>query len=520
MLPENRISIANGLSEESSLFIRLLPYELVLKILDMLDFRALVICSQADSSALRYTIELGVSGTEDGPSGGLKPGDRLQRLLDYQKAWSDLKWTGDKTIPMGPGAGVWELAGGVLGQAIGRRSSLRFTQLPSNYRGIQEKCWVVDTKSFDLRDFTMDPSQDLLVLVERPRNPVHARRAPSDHQIRLLNMSIGAPHRAARVPDLDCSVPMSGDGVSVVIRICGDHLAILFKNLGERKCALRAWNWKTGRLQYALSGVGLRCFSFLDEKHIIVTTHIDLQSKGLQPNLVIYDISRAVEEDVALEESSYLCAFLLPVPGDWTVRLDIEIQSDPASSMVPDAALSVPFYTQRAERLNVVTITLTNGIEIQSYGFMIPSSTLSKHIASLHAQAENVHIPWDRWGPTGSRMIFEPKHSNIWVCHVYGLRYTTPEDMVDSDGATSIAVYDFNPLPIRRAHPLTNGSPETHVTEAAAIDTDGVFAKPITTSLPYRLSKVSWGPEEGATDFGRFGTVMCSEDGLVVVGVS
>lgn len=220
---------------------------------------------------------------------------------------------------------------------------------------------------------------------------------------------------------------------------------------------------------------------------------------------------------VALEDSSYLCSFMLPVPGDWTERLDIEIQADPAPSFVPDAALSVPFFASREGRMNVVTLVLTNGIEIQSFAFMIPSSTLSKHITCLPAGQGHV-LNWDEWGPNGSRMIFKPQHSNTWVCHVYGLRYTTPDDMSDDDGATSISVYDFNPLPIWRANSAS--SEQGQVTEAITIDTDGVFAAPVTTSLPYRLSKVCWGPEEDATDFGRFGSVMCSEDSLIVVGVS
>lgn len=37
-------------NEENSLFIKLFPYEILLKILDMLEFRALVACTQVSSS--------------------------------------------------------------------------------------------------------------------------------------------------------------------------------------------------------------------------------------------------------------------------------------------------------------------------------------------------------------------------------------------------------------------------------------------------------------------------------------
>lgn len=98
-------------------------------------------------------------------------GDRLDRLLKYQKAWYSLEWTGDKTIAMTRGY-IWELAGGVLAQTTLNKRSLIFTQLPSTLKDIQEEKWTVDISTFDVRDFTMDRSQDLLVLVERARESV------------------------------------------------------------------------------------------------------------------------------------------------------------------------------------------------------------------------------------------------------------------------------------------------------------------------------------------------------------
>jgi len=65
--------------------------------------------------------------------------------------------------------GLWELFGGVLGQSSEDRS-LFFYQLPSSLRNIEAKDWALSAKDIDVhaRDFAMDPSQDLLVLVEAP----------------------------------------------------------------------------------------------------------------------------------------------------------------------------------------------------------------------------------------------------------------------------------------------------------------------------------------------------------------
>lgn len=117
-----------------------------------------------DSTELQYKIELAIAGMEDGPSSILLHADRLQRLRDREAAWHRLQWTSDKIIPMQPG-GVWELYGGVLAQAKSR-DTLSFTRLPSEVRGIEEKHWELNLPVL-VRDFGMEPSLDLLVVIEQ-----------------------------------------------------------------------------------------------------------------------------------------------------------------------------------------------------------------------------------------------------------------------------------------------------------------------------------------------------------------
>jgi hypothetical protein len=101
---------------------------------------------------------------EDGPQSTLTWADRRDRLRAHQAAWRDLNWTAEKEIPMMQG-GVWELYGGVLAQARSRET-LCFTQLPSRIRGIEEKEWELKLP-ITVRDFAMEPSLDLLVVIER-----------------------------------------------------------------------------------------------------------------------------------------------------------------------------------------------------------------------------------------------------------------------------------------------------------------------------------------------------------------
>lgn len=68
---------------------------------------------------------------------------------------------------------AWELINGVLAFGVGRR--LRCIQLPSALRDIPEKEWFIEDIGFTLRDFTMDPAQDLLVILETAYVPLFAR---------------------------------------------------------------------------------------------------------------------------------------------------------------------------------------------------------------------------------------------------------------------------------------------------------------------------------------------------------
>ena len=124
-------------------------------------FRALV-----DSMpSLQYKIELAIAGQEDGVHHSLFARRRLLRR--HQHNWDTLHWTHDQHITMFHG-GLWELYGNVLAQITQDRCTLHFKQLASQSRGIEEKGWTVDVSQFRVRDFGIDPAQDLLIILERP----------------------------------------------------------------------------------------------------------------------------------------------------------------------------------------------------------------------------------------------------------------------------------------------------------------------------------------------------------------
>jgi len=61
---------------------------------------------------------------------------------------------------------AWELCGGVLAQTMAD-GTLVCHQLPSDLRSIEENCWSIGPfMGIPIRDFGMDPSEDILVLIE------------------------------------------------------------------------------------------------------------------------------------------------------------------------------------------------------------------------------------------------------------------------------------------------------------------------------------------------------------------
>lgn len=120
-----------------------------------------------ENAVCQYTIELAVSGMRNGPPGVMGHADRLARLRNNQAAWHALQWTSLKDVSMLHGS-LYELCGGVLAQSTHTGGGgLVFRRLPSHYRSIQEQVWSLEL-DFMLRDFTLDPAQDLLVLVAQP----------------------------------------------------------------------------------------------------------------------------------------------------------------------------------------------------------------------------------------------------------------------------------------------------------------------------------------------------------------
>ena len=111
----------------------------------------------------QYTLALAGAGLEDVPSSTWSTADKMDAVRRYEQAWRKLEYTSHKVFPSVTG-GLWELYNGVWGHDTEEDNIFEFIQLPSEIRGIPERRWrvVLDVAP---RDFTFEPSHDLLVVV-------------------------------------------------------------------------------------------------------------------------------------------------------------------------------------------------------------------------------------------------------------------------------------------------------------------------------------------------------------------
>lgn len=99
----------------------------------------------------------------DGPPGRLSTSERLSLLRSHETSWKNLDWNTHTCLPVPEGT-LWELYGNVWAHSRGN-DAIYFVQIPSRLRDIPLRQWTIRL-GFPLRDFGMDPSQDLLVAIE------------------------------------------------------------------------------------------------------------------------------------------------------------------------------------------------------------------------------------------------------------------------------------------------------------------------------------------------------------------
>lgn len=117
-----------------------------------------------ESLLLQYIIRLYICGYQDDV--GTLPtqsttSHRLEELIRHTDAWHNLDWTESRLLV--PPPEIYDLSDGLYAAITDR--VITCVQLPSRISGTEARTWSFEN-DFSPVEIALDPSQDLLVLVE------------------------------------------------------------------------------------------------------------------------------------------------------------------------------------------------------------------------------------------------------------------------------------------------------------------------------------------------------------------
>ncbi|KAK0491131.1 hypothetical protein IW261DRAFT_1435917 [Armillaria novae-zelandiae] len=496
-----------------------LPPEVLLSILSILDFRTLIKCRQIcrkaldiidSSTSLKYKLHLGMNRLVDNNS-GYSSQELLKKVQQHRDAWQAFNYSNLLLFPCAGNA--WELIGNVLATHV-PGVGFTFHQIPSALRGIQKNRWTVESAKIgvEVEDFSMDRSQDLLVVLQ-------AKRSQDDclFLVHILTMS-GDKQPLAQRHVLE-GVKLENDSEMLYdIRIFGNLLGVLFTAIESDISILVIWNWKTGRIKKHVTGtmLELQTFILLTEDILMIGS---LQIDGEpSPNLRVYHLDGEdyVANDI-LDSMAFLCVLTFPLPKHG-VDVEIRLFSDPPPAK-PNQNDGL-FMTCHDDRLVVIGYdAYVSDTETEYYSSFVPLSSLMAIVERCLAatDSEDTIIPHSEWAHHTE--VTTSVLSDVWISVVHGMRAITHE----IDGTLVRArILDFNQYAIRQD--LEEGRARTSSyeivgAETPAVRVNGKFLKDgdgyINSSLkqPYRVVSRDL-PEsirENVTD------LMLTEDSVVMV---
>ncbi|KIY68342.1 hypothetical protein CYLTODRAFT_395467 [Cylindrobasidium torrendii FP15055 ss-10] len=458
-----------------SLSLTLLPPEVLTETLLYLDVRSLTRCSAVcrtldriirGSVAINYLIELGFEDMDDPCIAPGTTSDRLRRLRARGRAWAQLDWGPISRIPSPGECSAYEVIDGQFVKMVWGKE-ITVLNLPSV--GTKASLEHKDDVDGMIKDFALDPSQDLIVYLEDDASP------PSFAQPRKLTMHIrtlstNQPHPKAKRPILPITIDPDDTWANmlglVTIQLMEDTLVLFVRN-PFTSSRLVVWNWKDGE--------ELADFDAHEENNAIHFGFIDsrtfLLSCSTQPGGCI-SIMRLEE---GKSEPRWIASLLMPEtkPG---VRVDACITHCSAVPRHPSRPTPAP-----NKRIHTFTLTYTRENDTDenhaSHCLFVPNDFFLKVVAESRRGYEPRIIPWHEWGTANSRFV-KMAGTYHWMRYVSGQKVVCP---APPDGDV-VRIYDFNIHPTRLL-------PESDVLHAelgcGRVRRGKLFKRDVWTALPY-----------------------------------
>jgi hypothetical protein len=424
------------------------------------------------SSDLQYIVELSGQCLIPVPNtDNLTPvSERLQLLRDRAHAWLKFDIHSFKTIAMPEIDRDHELyfTGGhfYFWRDISRSATI-FPALSEPSQQTIERDWPPGTlctvPHSKVLEVFMDSAQNLIAVVYIDN------RKPEMLYIDLGALDSDRVHPLAAGQTLFACEPLKSDDNNRVktsetrVKVCGRHIALqhYFVLLDDDEVGkfyqhmsqLQIWDWQhstTSRsvLSHAVPfpHINPTDFCFLESNRLLV----------IIKDLMLYSI-----EDTSRAPQLLAC-FLLPVPL-WNVRCFFQMDAIERS---PQQARRTTYTSDPTKQLLCVTASRLVFI-------------ISTRVFDLDGKAAAMSIPWNRWGPSNTRVLKneDPRRCKINVC---GNRIL---QSFNGDTRMKLRMMDFSPLAVTNRRGLGRVVKEPSTVDIADFNCEPLGS--LTTSLPY-----------------------------------
>ncbi|KAG9008581.1 hypothetical protein FRB93_006500 [Tulasnella sp. JGI-2019a] len=520
-----------------------LPTELLIKVLALLPWQTLLLVKRVarmlnvlitETVLLTYIVELGSSSMVDGPSGRFTTADRLVKLRRLREGWKAPEEASRTAITFTQVITAYDLQKGVLTIGHGNDEtwttlSLRYYRLDSRVNEVVSENWCFIGLGEGARDYTTDPAQDLVVLLEE-----FDARDPSLCRFHLRTMSTGTPHPLAKAPVLRGRTKYLTRDVEgrfdyfLVLRgkllACGCTLTS--EDQGEISTNLWIWDWPSGALVFTLDSKLHASFTFLDDQSFALAINDSAYHQTNDWWIDVYFIRQG---------SATPARFMLPRfrPGEIITVTGMMLRSDPNDSSIQvqeyahtgkqEGSHRRAFHASPDERILLLSCDVSHqgrlnsqapGIISRLFSIAIRGSAL-RSIAEDQLKSGNLEsdssckgLSWEHWGPSSTRWV------RRWTRNGFVNDVHSQRCIVDAEGPgneRALSVMDFNPYILRQDTSGPSASPmdtwefgdrvQTRlVNQSTCIALPYIFKEPIVSSLPY---EETFYPIEGELGFGE-----------------
>ncbi|KAI0056624.1 hypothetical protein BV25DRAFT_1903137 [Artomyces pyxidatus] len=479
------------------------PDEVLLQVLENLDHRAVLACQAAchrlknitNAVSLQYTVELAACGMVDGMrcQETLSLSERLERLRQYDAAWRQLKWSDCTLLPHLTNDRVVIHVGAYKFGIFSKRNVVQ--ELPSKLRGLREEHYSCQS----MRRIKVDSSQGLVVYIETPAfDPL------GGVQYNLRSLPSGEPH--PRAANLGIIKP-SAWHKDHIVDIRGEYL-LEFLQFGETgRYIVR--NWTTGlvemqkEMKFIVNGSSCR---FLDDNYIFLDsfpTNSHFLSVDQRHESFHVLPFRRCEGSTSGTVHDTAVHFLLPAAvmnNELSFYMTTFSTGSGTAPMTP-----VHFYRDPDDHLISTSIRVRDdeAHTSRNYHFDIPAQTFTSYMQHNLATGQTV-VPWEAWGPHGTRVIEEPEFQES-VCGMRRCLYR------QSDEGTILRVLDYHPRRVARALARRQDGDGIVVEHGAHIEAGHTGGDPLSTTLPCLVTETHIPHILGNNG----GEIVLCEDGVV-----